>query len=375
MVIFLIGISISVFLCLLLLIKQHKSSSDRILAVWLGVLAIHQLLAYFSDAGLFFRYPHLLGITLPLPLLHGVFLYFYVYDITQEKPIALRPALPHFIPFVLLASLAIPFYTLPAADKVRVFASGGQGFEWYNLTQVVLIVVLGLGYAAWSLVLIYRHRSNMERLFSNKARKTLQWLEYLSIGLGAIWLLTAFFDDWVIFSGVVVLVLFIGVFGINQLTIFYPHLTLEQEGTATADINPPQEETKLSGDGVRYAKSGLKTGEAGHIYHRLQVLMDQKALYKNSDLSLTELARELGVHPNYLSQAINENVQMNFYHYINTLRVQEFIRIAAAPASKHFTLLALAYDCGFNSKSTFNKYFKRHTGQTPSDFFGSQIID
>jgi YesN/AraC family two-component response regulator len=165
----------------------------------------------------------------------------------------------------------------------------------------------------------------------------------------------------------VALVLFIGFFGINQLPIFYSSPRPEKAGSIGNITNPlPEDESSpTSSNTVRYAKSGLKEEEANRVYSQLSSLMKQEGLYKKNDVTLTELAEGLHIHPNYLSQVINEKEQKNFYHYINTLRVQEFIRIASQPESRKYTLLSLAYDCGFNSKSTFNKYFKKYTGKRP----------
>lgn len=368
---FFTSFALSIFLFLLLLLKKNKSSADKILAGWLAIIAAHQLLFYLDYTGISLQYPHLLGLIFPLPLLHGIFLYFYVYNITREHSISLKSAIPHFIPFLLLVLLALPFYTLTGIEKRAVFECGGKGFEWYSALKLFLIIASGFAYVFWSLVLIRRHQAKVEHLFSNA--QTLKWLEYMSLGLGAIWLLAIVFDDPVIFSGVFVWGLFIGLFGINQVPIFYTDLEFEK--TITLKIPAyAQVPLKLDTQVLRYAKSGLKKEDADHVYHQLCLLMAQKALYKNNELTLHELAGTLNIHPNYLSQIINEKEQKNFYQYINTLRVQEFIRVASLPKNKHYTVLALAYDCGFNSKSTFNKYFRQYTGKTPSDFFQTQVV-
>ncbi len=86
------------------------------------------------------------------------------------------------------------------------------------------------------------------------------------------------------------------------------------------------------------------------------------------------MALELGTHPNYLSQIINEKEGKSFYDFVNSFRVEEFKRLVKDSKNKQFTLLALAYDCGFNSKSSFNRYFKKNTGKTPSEFVKSDAI-
>ena len=96
--------------------------------------------------------------------------------------------------------------------------------------------------------------------------------------------------------------------------------------------------------------------------------MDNQKLYLDEKLTLPKLASELDILPNYLSQVINERYGKNFYDYINTFRVAEFQKIIQDPKKRHYTLLTLALECGFNSKSSFNKYFKKSTGQTPSEY-------
>jgi len=368
---FLIGIILSTFLFALLLLKRNKSHADRILTIWMALIAMHQIISYLAYSGVAIKYPHLLGLALPWPLLHGPFLFLYVLAMTREKPLRWIEILPHFIPFLTLYILAIPFFMLTAAQKIEIFNNEGAGYEWYSQIQEASIVILGLAYCIWSLIRIHRHRTKITQWFSNTDRMTLRWLEYLSISLGMIWLLVFFFDDAIVFSGVVLLVIFIGIFGITQLPVFYSHRDILE---TTKNTVPPSfdefvaPEEKVDADVVRYAKSGLKEPDATDLYQRLTRMMQEKALYKRNDITLADLAALLDTHPNYLSQVINEREQKNFYNYINTLRVQAFIDASSNPDKKHYSFLALAFDCGFNSKSTFNKYFKAHTGKSPSEY-------
>ncbi|MEM7372225.1 MAG: helix-turn-helix domain-containing protein [Bacteroidota bacterium] len=363
-IIYLIGIIISLFLFLLLVLKRRKPKHEDILTWWIGTLAVHQILVYFHQTGQIYLYPHMLGVEFSLPLAQGVFHFFYVSEITRPGSLGLKKQAAHLLPMLMLILLAIPFYSLSGAEKISVYGRDGEGYAFYNLLRLFLIVGLGLGYAIYSLVLIRRHQRNVQQLYSNTEGKNLRWLQYLSVGLGGIWLLVIFSSDTVIFAGVAFLVLFIGFFGINQIPIFYsmePVYVREE-----AEIpSPPIQDLP-----VRYAKSGLKEQDVDRIYAELRRIMEQEQLYLNSDLSLTELASRLDIHPNYLSQVINKQSQKNFYHYINTLRVEEFIRQASVPERRQrHTFLAIALECGFNSKSTFNKYFRQYTGKSPSQFF------
>ena len=96
--------------------------------------------------------------------------------------------------------------------------------------------------------------------------------------------------------------------------------------------------------------------------------MQEEKLYKNSELTLADLSQKLNVHPNVLSQVINSAEQKNFYDYINCQRIEEFKRIILLPENQKFTLLSLAFECGFNSKTAFNRNFKKATGISPSEY-------
>jgi len=369
---FILGICIAFFLEFLLLIKKEKSRADKVLAIWLFLMVVHQGLFYHLISGMSFEIPHILGLLLPLPLLHGVLLYFYVLEVTNKGKIKTGIRLLHFIPALILALLAIPFFMLPAEQKVFVFQNDGIGFEWYLMIHQVLMLIFGIAYSIWTLILIKKHQKNIQESFSNTDKKELQWLRYLSIGLGLIWLLAIPFDETVIFSSIVVFVLFIGFFGINQMSIFTTPLPIETKDENKDAEMDDIEQKSIPSEKKRYAKSGLNKEMAEQIYATLNEVMPGEALYKKDDLTLSDLAKHINVHPNHLSQVINEKEEKNFYNYINSLRIEEFIRLASQAENKKYTLISLAYDCGFNSKSTFNKHFKAYTQKTPSDYFKNQ---
>lgn len=368
---FIIGICIAFFLKFLLLIKKNKSKADKVLAIWLLLMAIHQALFYHHITGKTFEIPHMLGILMPLPILHGVLLYFYVLEVTGKK-IAIKTRLLHLIPYFTLIVLLIPFYTLSAEEKIYVFKNDGIGFEWFMLIHQVSMIISGIAYTVWTLLLIQNHKKKIQSTFSNTDKKELQWLRYLSIGLGLIWLVALFFEEQIIFSCIVVFVLFIGFFGINQMNIFTTTPSLDPDDENKYPFKKEQKTELNSPEKKRYAKSGVNDEMAEEIYSKLNELMPNKNLYKQENLTLSELAKQLNVHPNHLSQVINEKEEKNFYNYINSLRIKEFIRLASQQKNEKFTLMSLAQDCGFNSKSTFNKHFKAYTQKTPSEFFREQ---
>lgn len=112
-------------------------------------------------------------------------------------------------------------------------------------------------------------------------------------------------------------------------------------------------------------KSLLNEAEMQHYCQQLDVLMDEQELYLDSELSLRSLARKLDIHPNKLSWLINQQHGKNFNRYLNAYRIAAFKKLAVHPANSHLSIIGLAYESGFNSKTVFNTSFKQETGLSP----------
>jgi len=96
--------------------------------------------------------------------------------------------------------------------------------------------------------------------------------------------------------------------------------------------------------------------------------METEKPYLEPKLTLSSLADELEISANHLSQVINQYEEKNFFDFVNSYRVEEYKERATDPAYQNFSILAIALDSGFNSKSSFNQVFKKFTGKTPSQY-------
>ncbi len=363
---FVAGISIALFISALLLIKKKKSKSDYFLLLWTLVNALHIFLFYLHYTEEIYNYPYLLGIQFPIPLLHGVLLYFYVSSVTDQFPQKRRIVLLHFVPTITLYIYLISFMQLPAAEKIRIFKSGGEGYEIFQIVLLSTIFLSGIVYVIWSSILLKRHKTNIRNRFSDLENINLRWLRFLTYGLGIIWFLVIFIQtEAIIFSAVSVFVILIGFFGVYQKDIFTSRQIKEKIIHIEPNATEPVPKRK------KYNKSGLSEESAVDYYQRLNKLMTEEHLYKKSELSLGELASILSIPSPYLSQIINETEGKNFHDFINGYRVEAFKQMISIPENRQFTLMALAYDCGFNSKSSFNRCFKKLTNQTPSQYVNS----
>ncbi|MPR36977.1 tetratricopeptide repeat protein [Salmonirosea aquatica] len=115
-------------------------------------------------------------------------------------------------------------------------------------------------------------------------------------------------------------------------------------------------------------KALFNEAELADYKARLLQLIETEKSYLNPKLSLRLLADQLGIHANQLSWLLNDSFGKNFNEFINYYRVEEFKQLAKLPENAKLTIMAIAYDCGFNSKTVFNTYFKKKTGLTPREF-------
>lgn len=403
-----IGLGIDFLLILLLISKRGKTLADRILLVWLILIGCHLLLFALSLQPITIHNIHwLLGTSIPFPMLHGPMLYLYTAAMTNMLPAKRSLLILHFFPALLGVLLFAPVFFKSAVEKMAFLNGDGKEYETANFIRIILLQVSGFVYVIWCLLLLQKHKKNIRQEFSYEEKINLNWLRYFIYGLAAIWIIIVLTrSDYYIFTGVVFFILFLGYFGIQQVGIFTPSqlrkydqqkavdatvsslikenftepsladtLVENRMGAANADSVTPnsigiQEESKAVEHQPRkkYANSGVTAEMGNEIHQRLIHFMDKEKLFTEPDLSLSMLSEKIKVHPNYLSQVINEKEGKTFFEYINSLRIAEFKRLVALPTSRQFTIISLAYDCGFNSKSSFNKNFRKVTGLSPSDY-------
>lgn len=369
-IIYLFGVGIAFFLALLLLGKKGKHAGDVLMIIWLAITGLHVLLFYAHSQPSAPVWPHLLGLSIPMPLLQGPLLYFYTAAMTGQLP-SRRARWIHVLPVIAVYGWLSPFLVSPVAYKVFVFQHDGAGYAAQMQVIWGMIVLSGVGYVAGAVWLLFRYRKRLMSRFSSVERVNRTWLRSLIGGIAGIWLLVLLGNDTWVFGGAVAYVLFIGYFGIRQAGILGGMLpgqanaepleeAVEAEAAISGEVSAPERK--------KYERSGLSEAAANALHQSVRELMDREQLYRNSELTLADLATALGVHPNYVSQVINDREGHSFYDFVNIRRVEAFKHMVAAGQAQKFTLLSLAFECGFNSKTTFNRYFRKVTGVSPSEY-------
>lgn len=366
--IFTIGIFLSLFLSLLLSTRKEKSLPNIILAIWLSIIAVHLTSYYLYYLDYWSKYPHLIGITLPIPLLHGPMLFLYtLYSLRDEDNLRKIDYL-HFVPALLFWLYMMRFYFFYSAEeKILVDKGLVDDFAIFSIISLIAFIISGLTYPILAYQWIGKYEKLVDDNFSYDNGISLSWLKYCIYGTGVLFVIVTviailkevlalqlpFNSDLIVYTIVVFFVCCIGYFGIRHHSIFS---NKQKEKVVLVQAKSQSE----------YKKSGLKEEIAESVHRQLQQLMLQKKPYINPKLSLSELASLVDVSPNHLSQIINQHENVNFHDFINKYRVEEFIQRASS--NKNFSLFAHALDSGFNSKSSFNNVFKKHKGLPPSKY-------
>ncbi|MFN7329689.1 MAG: helix-turn-helix domain-containing protein [Bacteroidota bacterium] len=178
---------------------------------------------------------------------------------------------------------------------------------------------------------------------------------------------------WIVFSFIT---FFLGYFAIHEPDVFrVPDAVFGSEPTialaniplpiGTAETKPAQLEAPAE------ETEDLPIENLEEEVRKLSAYMETKKPYTNPKLTLVELAKGLNLPPYQLSKIINNGFDKNFFDFVNSYRIEEFKKRVEDPQFKNHTLLSIAFDVGFNSKTAFNRSFKKITNQTPSTFFNN----
>jgi AraC-like DNA-binding protein len=359
-----------IFLIVLLRTKAKPAPADYLLMAWLGVTAL-ELLFYYDSLSAQQLAPHfiqLLGFF--LPLIASPILYLYVAVLSGDTLLFSKFRWVHLAPYL---SVCLFLFLYVGADYIRVV----NGFlrvdatlpVWIqNALTIPLAIVPGL-YTLLSLLALLTYQKKLPDTYSFTEKINLNWLKWVVISLTLLFVVLFTFIKFAPRFGVVtysnlfavvgsVLALYlylIGFLGLQQTTVFIN--------------NPTSHQPKLLAESrVSYKNSGLSEAACNQAYERLLVHMNQQKPYLDESLSLATLAQQLNLSPNQLSQVINQKAKLNFFNFINGYRVEAVKQRLKDPALAHYSILAIGFDCGFQSKSSFNKIFKQMTKMTPLEY-------
>ena len=360
-----IGISQTLFAGILIAVRKPKVMANQILSAWLLIICAEMIIVLINHT-----HADLYPIKI-LPYTYGPLLLLYAKWMTTEEPRFDPRYLVHFIPFFVFLIASLVFID----ERVM---SGTHGFlviDSFVSFRIVYAATFFVSITAYSIatfVEINRHQKRLKELVSySTGRITLQWLLGLSITFytgyvlmfifGGIDIMVGFmpFDVYELsFIGLTILTFLFGVFGFHQPGIFEELVKFRKNEYLEPKIT----------DSKKYQRSGLKEKDIALYVKKVEKHMNQSKPFLNRELTIYDLSDQLQIPRHILSEVINEHMGKNFYNLVNDYRVQEVKERLESPDHKYLTILAIAYDSGFNAKSSFNTIFKEKTGSTPSEY-------
>lgn len=303
-------------------------------------------------------------------LLLGPVLFVYVRKVLQPQ-VRLSPKTGwHFLPAVLylVYSLIVFVVDVWVLEEFYFYADGiDKDLKlWYQTLGLLSISA----YCGWSLWYYARYRRSLANEVSFADALTFSWIrQFLWALLIIILLRTGFLVLFPQFGDFGIKFWYYFAFGLLTYFIaFLGYRHLDRSTALTAIPQPILHQWQPIADPDPSVATQSPDAEIDQLCRAIRQLLDQKPLYREPLLTVSDLAGHLQEHPKSVSAAINQGMDQNFNDLINSYRVDAMVRRLQADEHREFTLLGLALDCGFNSKTTFNRAFKKKMGVTPRQY-------
>jgi len=341
--------------------------------VWFSLFILTNMASVFINGfstytGLYRYIPHTICGTFLLLLMLGPFLYLYFSCLLSNQYRVTWRALIHFAPIPLLFVAAHRFYLSSPSSKIEFLRHWIEGTP--NRTEAIYGLAFPIPFLAQSslylariLSMLRRYRASIKNAYSGLEKRRVAWgLGTVAASIGVIAILAGIYalvalgawssDEP---SRIIPLLISAYVFALSVTALRQMDLFKENEGIESSGA---EREKKAS----PYTTPGVEDEER----RRLDEYMAAAKPYLDPDLSLSDLAEELGTTRGNLSWLINNSIGKSFYDYVNSYRVDEALRILATDDRK--PILECAYAAGFNVKSTFYKFFRAKTGMSPGEY-------
>lgn len=345
---------------------QAERLSDRLLG-WVLLMLANEIQDYtFGFSGINILWEDFNGFPRYTHLAFAPTIYFYLKAQTNRAFRLNWRNYLHYLPYAMYVLGSLVLF-LRGSESVLAWQSsvGGQALGYF----ITLAIWTSYVYYFYHSLKLYRaYRAWTETQFSDTEIIGFKWLRnfiYLIIAgevfkwgwnIADTFLDLDYYQDWWWHLFTVGIICYVAVRGYAQVQ----HAKLAFE----AQI-PPAEPTVVEPIG---AEPVTQQPDYAAWKRRIEELMVGQRLYLEPELSLSELAIKLKTNASVLSAVINNGYGKNFNDFVNEYRVSEVKQQLTRPENAHLTLLGIALDCGFNSKATFNRSFKKFTGLSPKEY-------
>ncbi|AXT19668.1 helix-turn-helix domain-containing protein [Flavobacteriaceae bacterium AU392] len=356
---------IAIIIILFLILKQRsKQLPQLVLIVFFTVLlcivinlysSLHQLNLLFYITYI----PHNIALWVfgPLLFIYIKSLFLKTKDVYENLFLIFGPTLFYLLIFS-IPSLLYQITGIYLFDYLKTYYNNSLWVA--NINDLYLIIYLIICHKFLS-----KYVQKIKANYANLSKNDLNWINQLLIGgiliisLDLIMnLYQIIFNIFKIESGIftlVALILFIfylGYYGLNQSKILLPDFLFKKDNF--------RERNAITSD--------RKDNEMSVLKLKLESVLEEEKPYLDNELTLIKLADLISTTDKKLSTLLNQYMNISFYDLINSYRVKAVKEKIDSGYNSNYTLLAIAYECGFNSKASFNRVFKKETGVSPSAY-------
>ena len=315
-----------------LFFARPKHNSNIFLGALLAVLGIR-----IGKSVFFYFNPELSKVYLQIGLsacfLIGPFLYFYIKSKTTST--ANNNTLWILQPILLVLFVAVIGLLYPYSNNIELWGNYFNKIIYYVWLLFIILSALLL-------------KRQFTKTFSSEQKINYDDTWVLSVFLGVFLIWVAYFTSS--YTSYI-----LGALSLSFI-LFLTALLLLHKKRNQGKISTPE----------KYVNQKILAPEAEELFSKIDTLINEKELYKNANLTLPLLAKQLHIRTHLLSQFINDNLNKNFPQFINEYRIEEAKRLLNS--NSNLKIEVIAENCGFNSNSTFYTAFKKITNTTPSKF-------
>ena len=365
-----IGISQALFVAFVLLTKKDKQGSDYILLVWLLTISFKMMVLLISvEHGDFFDNQFSIGL---IPLTFGPFLFLYTKYLLYRRWFFKNRDFLHFVPFIVFTFLYFSFFREKLSfDTHKLLLT--DGYVVARLLYSFAFLGSVSYYTFLTLQILQRHRKRLQDRFSFLSESnelnwlyvltaifSLTYLVYFALGLYNVVTNQAYFD--IAYTSdifLTILAFSVSYFGIKQPYLFKVVPEEKEDFNESREGNEQKE---------KYKNSNLSEEQKEEYIEHIYSFMQTERPFLNAELTVQDLSKQLNISRHHLTEILNNDIGKNFFTFINEYRVEEVKRRLLDERFEHLTIVAIAFESGFNSKSTFNSIFKQNTGSTPSQW-------
>lgn len=363
-----IGLSQSLFAISMIMTKRPVKIAYIILCALLLVYA----LIFGLDI---LQYCHIIPshrwfLSLSLRMFCGPLFFLYAKYITKDLSKFNPRDYYHALPSILLIVIFFILKLLPENKSIsdQLFY---DKYEWLRMIYGWIFISLVTYYSMSSIGIVLQFKKQIIHNYSYSSFKnSLDWLIIMIVLFVILIILiivsSALYEQGRIDVKVYIFRHMLELFHVYVLSIW----GFQQKQLSTVhqpESEDEEDETEEFSSG-KYIKSGLRSDDAKNYIENLIKFMDDSAIWKDSELSIAKLASQTSISKHRLSEVLNEYLGKSFYVFVNEYRVEHAKKLLKKKEYNNWSIIAIAYECGFNSKTAFNNFFKKYTNQTPSEF-------